>query len=110
MHFRPKGRRDGFSNMTFDPEYNPKIENRAVFKLIVYVLGSILTSVVMLVINTGMVFTLAQAILKVAPDFFLFSQLIQLLILLGPVLLLYLEWYVWDVMTARRIRIRNRSL
>jgi hypothetical protein len=85
-------------------EINQKIENRAVRKLVLYVIGIIFVSSILFAINTGLVFSLAQGIAGLLPDLPGASQLIQLVIFIGPVFLLYLEWYVWDVLTARRVR------
>jgi energy-converting hydrogenase Eha subunit A len=92
--------------MTADSESNPRIENQAVRKLVLYVLGVILVSTFLLTINTGMIFSLATGLLLLAPDLPMVPQLGQLFIFVCPILLLYLEWYVWDVVSARRIRSR----
>ena len=90
-----------------DPETNAKIENRAVRRLVLYILSIILTSTVMLAINTGLIFSLARGIVSLFPEWNGLQQFVQFVIFLGPVVLLYLEWYVWDVISARQIRLRN---
>jgi hypothetical protein len=90
-----------------DQETNPGAENRAVRRLVLYVLGIVLVSAALLAVNTGLIFSLAQGISSVLPATIGIPQLVQLLIFVGPVLLLYLEWYVWDVMTSRRVRSRT---
>lgn len=85
-----------------DTETNPQVENRAVRKLVLYILGVVLVSAAMLAVNTGMIFALSQGVTTLLPEWTGIRQPIQMLIFLGPVLLLYLEWYLWDVITSRR--------
>jgi hypothetical protein len=85
-------------------DYNAQNENRAVFKLVLYILGVILVSALMLAVNTGLVFSLAQGIATLLPEMIGVPQFVQLIIFVGPVVLLYLEWYVWDVMVVRKVR------
>ncbi len=84
-----------------DTETNPRVENRAVRKLVLYILGVVLVSAAMLAVNTGMIFALSQGVTTLLPEWIWIRQPIQMLIFLGPVLLLYLEWYLWDVITSR---------
>jgi sterol desaturase/sphingolipid hydroxylase (fatty acid hydroxylase superfamily) len=93
---------------TMSPEhrYNRRIENRAVFKLVLFVLVTVLVSIIALTVNIGMMYALAEATFPDKSEIPFAPKLKQLTILLGPVLL-FLEWYVWDVFTAGRTRRRN---
>ncbi len=86
-----------------ESDYDSKIENQAAFRLSVYVLGFVIISSVLLVINTWMIYSLAQgtATLLQIPNT---SILVQLLIFIGPMVLLFLEWFAWDVIFANRAR------
>jgi hypothetical protein len=86
-----------------DSELNPKEERRAVVRLVVYVFGLMLVGSLLLAINTGMVFGLTQGINQILPERIGVSQLVQFSIYLGPVALLCLEWYLWDLVTTRKL-------
>jgi hypothetical protein len=94
--------------MSPDPEYSSQTENKAVRKLVLYVLLIVFVSAILLAINTGMIYSLAQGVSQQLPDLPMIPQIAQLFIFVGPVTLLYLEWYVWDVISARRVRSRAR--
>lgn len=79
------------------------VENRAVLRLVIYVFGFILVSSFLLALNTGMFFALSQGIRSLLPDMDGLSQLIQFANFIGPVVLLYLEWYAWDVVSSRHV-------
>ncbi len=87
-----------------ESDYDRKLENRAAFRLSVYVLGFVIISAVLLVINTWMIFSLAQGIAKLLEQIPYISILVQLLIFIGPMVLLFLEWFAWDVIYANRVR------
>ncbi|MEQ1825955.1 MAG: hypothetical protein ABL921_08400 [Pirellula sp.] len=93
--------------LIMEQEYVSAIENSAVRRLVAYVLGIVLVSAVFLAINTGLVFSLAQGVSSILPEMIGLPQLVQLTMFVGPVFLLYLEWYVWDVLTVRRVRQRT---
>jgi hypothetical protein len=90
-----------------DNDYNRPIENKAVRRLAYYIMWVVLTSSVLLAINTGLVFSLAQGIISILPNLTGGPHLEQFLIFVGPVFLLYLEWYVWDILTAKRVSSRG---
>ena len=87
-----------------DSDTNPKEERRAVFQLVLTIFGLIVISSFLLAINTGMVFGLTQGINQLLPERVGVSQLIQFSIYIGPVALLCLEWYLWDLITTRKLR------
>lgn len=83
---------------------NQTTETRAVWKLAFYVFGVVVISTVLLAINAGMIFGLFHGVASYLPGFPGIDQLMQLIVFIAPFLLLYLEWYVWDVVSARRLR------
>lgn len=95
------------SQMPPESDYDRKIENQASFRLSVYVLGFVIISSVLLAINTWMIFSLAQGISKLLPQIPNSSILVQLLIFIGPMVLLFLEWFAWDVIYANRALARK---
>ena len=84
-----------------------RTENRAVLRLVIYVFGVILVSCFLLALNTGMFFALSQGIKSLLPSMDGISQLIQYANYIGPIILLYLEWYAWDVISSRRLPSRT---
>ena len=90
--------------MSKDFELNSQNENKAVRKLVLYIFGIVLISTLMLAFNTGLIFSLAFGLKNFLPAFPGSNEFIQLIIYLGPVILLYFEWYAWDVLTSGRIR------
>ncbi len=87
--------------MSAQSEYDPKVENRAAFKLGLTVLWFVIVSAMLLGINTWMIYSLSQAIGKLLPNLAGITIMIQLLIFIGPMVLLYLEWFAWDVIFAQ---------
>ena len=88
-----------------DPER--LVERKAVRQLFVYIFGEVILSVLLLAINAGMVFGLVQALGWLFPRFDVSDELSpsalpQLIIYTFPVLLLFLEWYAWDILTSAR--------
>ena len=95
--------------MNPESEFDPKTENRAAFLLAVYVLWFVLVSAGLLAINTWMIYSLAQGTARLLPEMYAITILVQLMIFIGPMVLLYLEWFVWDVIFSQRIgRVKNR--
>ncbi len=94
--------------MLADSEYDPKTENRAALRLAAYVFYFVLVSAVLLAINTWMIYSLAQGTAKLLPDVYVVTLFVQLLIFIGPMVLLYLEWFAWDVIYAQRSRYRKK--
>ena len=97
--------------MSLQTEPDPKIENRAVFRLALYIGWFVLVSTLLLTINTWMIYSLALGVAKIFANIPGISILSQLLIFIGPMVLLYLEWFAWDVIYsqfyARRLRTRK---
>jgi len=81
--------------MPTESDYDRKIENRAVFRLSVYVLGFVMISSALLIINTWMIFSLVQGTANLHQ---------QIPNIIGPMVLLFLEWFAWDVLYANRAR------
>lgn len=82
-------------------------ERKAIRQLFVYIFGEVFISVILLAINAGMVFGLVQALGWLFPRFDVSDELSpsalpQLIIYTFPVLLLFLEWYAWDILTSAR--------
>lgn len=80
-------------------------ENRAVLRLMIYVFGLVVISSFLLALNTGLFFALTQELRSVFPQLDGISKLIQLANYICPVILLYLEWYAWDVLSSRRLHL-----
>jgi len=97
--------------MSSQTDPDPKIENRAVFRLALYIGWFVLVSTLLLTINTWMIYSLALGVAKIFANIPGISILSQLLIFIGPMVLLYLEWFAWDVIYsqfyARRLRRRK---
>lgn len=79
-------------------------ENKAVWKLAAYVFGVVATSIVLLAINAGMVFGLASVLEATFQNVPLIEPMTQFAIYVVPMLLLYLEWYAWDILVSARRR------
>jgi hypothetical protein len=84
-------------------------ERKAVKQLILYIFSEVIISVILLALNAGMVFGLVQALGWLFPRFDISDELSpsalpQLIIYTFPVLLLFLEWYAWDILTSSRRR------
>ena len=70
----------------------------ASWRLAAYILATTLTSCVALVINMGMVYVLFHSVLDYLPP----AAVIyvgQLMLYVGPYVLLFLEWRLWDSLT-----------
>ena len=84
-------------------------ERKALRQLLVYIFGEVAISVLLIAVNAGMVFGLVQALGWMFPrldatDELSPSALPQLIIYTLPILLLFLEWYAWDILTSGRRR------
>jgi hypothetical protein len=93
------------------PNLDPdrQVQRKAMRQLLLYVFGEVIVSVVLLALNAGMVFGLVQALGWLFPRFDVSDELSpsalpQLIIYTLPVLLLFLEWYAWDILTSSRRR------
>jgi hypothetical protein len=82
------------------------IERRAVWQLALYTLMVTLISICMLALNAGLVFGLAKALGESLQFLPLIGPMTQFAIFVAPILLLFLEWYVWDILSSARRRHR----
>jgi len=92
---------------TVDPDQ--ATERKALKQLILYIFAEVIVSVILLALNAGMVFGLVQALGWIFPRFDISDELSpsalpQLIIYTLPVLLLFLEWYAWDILYSARRR------
>jgi len=76
---------------------DPKAENRAAFRFALYTIWLVCVSSILLAINTWMIYALSQGMAKLLPAIQGITFLLQMLIFIGPMVLLYLEWFAWDV-------------
>lgn len=79
-------------------------DRKAAWKLGIYILWIALVSAILCAMNTGMVFALTKGIETKLPDIPGSNQIMQFLLAIVPVLLLFAEWYAWDILTTRRHR------
>jgi len=63
-----------------------------------------LVSSVLVAVNTGMVFAFSKGIESKLPSLVGMDQIVQFFLFIFPIILLYAEWYAWDVLTTRRVR------
>lgn len=87
-------------------EQEKAMERRAVRQLALYTMMVVLVSVLLLALNAGMVFGLATNLGESLQFLPLIGPLTQLSIFILPILLLFLEWYAWDVLSSARRRQR----
>lgn len=85
-------------------ESTPGQESRSIWKLSLYVLWICLVSSVLFAVNTGMVFAFSKGIESKLPNLIGMDQFVQFCLFIFPIILLYAEWYAWDVLTTRRVR------
>ncbi|MFM8571669.1 MAG: hypothetical protein ACKOAU_08755 [Pirellula sp.] len=91
--------------MNSDMDPDQLAERKAIRQLLMLIFGEVIISVFLLALNAGMVFGLVQALGWLFPRFDISDELSpsalpQLIIYTFPVLLLFLEWYAWDVLTS----------
>ena len=94
--------------MSSNAEYDSKQENRAAFRLALYILWFVLISSMLLAVNTWMIYALCQGTAKLLPSIDGIAFALQAFIFIGPMVLLYLEWFAWDVLFAQ-LSIRRSS-
>jgi hypothetical protein len=87
-----------------EQEYDQSQESKALWRLAAYIFGIVLASIFMLAINAGMVFGLAAVLESTFRNVPLIEPIIQYSIYVLPMLLLYLEWYAWDILVSARRR------
>ncbi len=76
-------------------------------QLLLYISGEVAISVLLIAINAGIVSGLVQALGWMFPrlngnEELRLSALPQLIIYTLPILLPFLEWYAWDILTSVR--------
>ncbi len=79
-------------------------DRNAGWKLGVYILWIALVSAVLCAMNTGRVFALTKGLETKLPEIPGANQVMQFLLATVPVLLLFAEWFAWDILTTRRHR------
>lgn len=94
----------GITEMVNDESTSSTQDRKAVWKLGGYILGIALVSTILCMMNTGMVFALAKGLETKLPEFPGSNQIMQFMLAVVPVLLLFAEWYAWDILTTRRYR------
>lgn len=102
LEIDPQFPTNGFCIMASDS--TPGQESRAIWKLSLYVLWICLVSSLLFAVNTGMVFAFSKGVESKLPSIMGIDQIVQFCLFLLPVVLLYAEWYAWDVLTTRRGR------
>jgi hypothetical protein len=90
--------------MPNDHQYDRIQESKALWKLAAYIFGIVAISVLLLAINSGMVFGLAAAVGARFRSVPFIESMMQYAIYVVPVLFLFLEWYVWDILISMRRR------
>jgi hypothetical protein len=84
---------------------DPVAVRRARRALAFYIAGFMFVSSLLLILNVGMVYSFYTGIAIFIPETFA-RQIGQLLLLIGPFMLLFLEWYLYDLIRQpfRRFR------
>jgi len=85
-------------------EYQPQLERRALRKLGLYIFWVAIVSSLLFAVNTGMVFAFTKGLETKLPDLQGIETAKKFALYLLPMMLLYAEWYAWDVLTTRRAR------
>jgi len=80
-----------------DANDDPVAVRKARRALALYIAGFIFVSSLLLILNIGMVYSLYTGIAFFIPETFS-KQIGQLLLLIGPFALLFLEWYLYDLL------------
>jgi hypothetical protein len=80
-----------------DENDDPVAVRRARRALALYIAGFIFVSSLLLILNVGMVYSLYTGIAIFLTESFA-QQIGQLLLLIGPFALLFLEWYLYDLL------------
>lgn len=73
---------------------------RAIWNLVIYVVATMLLSSVALIINVGLVYALYTGIAQFIVAEAYSKQLGQFILLLGPFLLLFPEWLLYDILVS----------
>ena len=76
---------------------DPKAVRRARRALALYLAGFVFVSSLLLIVNVGMVYSLYTGLAIFIPEAFA-RQIGQLLLLTGPFILLFVEWFLYDLL------------
>jgi len=74
---------------------------RQYFSLAAFSFLTVFVSCVALVFNAALIYALYQGSLQFLPIWFSMVQLGQLVLFIGPMILLFLEWLLWDYLSVR---------
>ncbi len=85
-------------------EYQPQLERRALRSLGLYIFWVAIVSSLLFAVNTGLVFAFTKGLETRLPDLQGIETIKKFALYLLPMMLLYAEWYTWDVLTTRRAR------
>ncbi len=77
-------------------DFPPHFSWRPFAGLMLFLATTILASGVLLIVNSTLVYSIYQALLEAYPSQENYAQIWQFLLYLIPVLMLFLEWIVWD--------------
>ena len=79
---------------------------RQYFGLALFSLYTVVVSSVALVFNAALIYALYTGSMQLLPDWFSMVQFGQLILFIGPMVLLVLEWMLWDYLSVRMRRQR----
>ncbi len=77
-------------------DFPPHSSWRPFAGLMLFLATTILASGVLLIVNSTLVYSIYQALLEAYPSQENYAQIWQFLLYLIPVLMLFLEWIIWD--------------
>jgi hypothetical protein len=84
---------------------NQKPQKKSSFRpyigLAMFSLYTVIVSSLALIFNAALIFALYSASMQLLPDWFSMVQLGQFVLFVGPMLLLVLEWMLWDYLSVR---------
>jgi hypothetical protein len=72
--------------------------------LAIYVLFVVVVSSFLFVFNMGIVFALTRGIEAKFSSTLGITGIVQFLLFVIPILLIFAEWYLWDILLAKRYR------
>ncbi len=79
-------------------EQTNRSESRAIWKLTGYLLWIVLVSTFLLALNAGITFGLVKQFEEYFPNLIGVDVISQLSIYIMPIILLFLEWHLWDIL------------
>lgn len=72
--------------------------------LTAYVMFVVIVSSVLFIFNMGMVFSLTRVIEAQFSEIIGITSIVQFLLFVLPVALVFAQWYLWDILFAKRYR------